>query len=231
MTPVGDQQHHLRRRRKSSVQSSGVRVSSIASRCVPTTPKRVCDSAGARIPSATSCSLFAGAVIADSVIAAVLVGKWFAALRLSAAGRRYQASDAGKTAHRRRQRTYRQRQTESRVTHQGTHSTTCPEPPRTRSLYECVICGRFSRWHNPFDPLPRQRFPLPRARRRADAQKSTFSEGANMCPPRCDVVVCFSAEWAIVFPVSRLWGYPVCDRRLAEPRSVFLFLTSNKSIQ
>jgi hypothetical protein len=93
----------------------------------------------------------------------------------AAAGKRYQASDTGKIAHCRRQRRYRQRLTEFRVTHQGTHSITRAATSRAQSLHQCAVCGRISRWHNPFDLLPRQPFRRSRTRCRADAQISTFS--------------------------------------------------------
>jgi hypothetical protein len=61
------------------------------------------------------------------------------------------------------------------VTHQGTTSVTWPRNIAAQSLYRCTVCGRISRWHNPFDLLPRRRFRPPRVRPRPDAHISTFS--------------------------------------------------------
>ena len=96
-------------------------------------------------------------------------------VQVAAAGERYQASETGRQAHCRRQRKYRLRSSQSGVTHQGPVSITLPDSLTAQSLYHCSVCGRVSRWHNPFDPLPRRRFKPPRFRPRADAQISTLS--------------------------------------------------------
>ena len=70
--------------------------------------------------------------------------------QLQAAGRRYQASEAGKQNHCRRQQTCRQRQSRERVTHQGQVSITTSQPPQPTSLARCAVCGRENRWINPF---------------------------------------------------------------------------------
>ena len=92
--------------------------------------------------------------------------------QVAAAGRRYQASDAGREAHRQRQSRYRHRSSEPRVTHQGTLPITCPASNVAERLSRCSVCGRTSRWHDPFYPLPQQRFKPRHARPRADAQIS-----------------------------------------------------------
>ena len=95
--------------------------------------------------------------------------------QVAAAGQRYQASEAGRQAHCRRQLRYRQRSVQPSVTHQGTRSIPWPRDFAGQSLYRCAVCGRFSRWHNPFDPLPRRRFRPPRVQPRRHVQISTFS--------------------------------------------------------
>ena len=99
--------------------------------------------------------------------------------QLVAAGRRYQASDAGKQAHRRRQQAYRCRRNPASVTHQGRVSITNSSPLQRPSLNKCLICGRQSRWINPFtlNWLPRARRRHRRVRRLpTDVQKNTFSD-------------------------------------------------------
>lgn len=91
-----------------------------------------------------------------------------------AAGRRYQATDAGQQAHCQRQRSYRERSSPASVTHQGPSSVTCPTAPATKDLNQCFICGRVSRWHNPFDSVTLRRFRRGRPWCRPGAQISTF---------------------------------------------------------
>ena len=94
--------------------------------------------------------------------------------QLLAAGHRYQASEAGKEAHRHRQCTYRQRKSQAGVTHQGPVSITISPPTPPACLTKCTICGQTNRWMNPFYWLPgRRRRPRP-SRRSANVQNSTF---------------------------------------------------------
>jgi hypothetical protein len=95
-------------------------------------------------------------------------------LQVAAAGRRYQATDAGKQAHCQRQRSYRERSSAALVTHQGPSSVTCPTAPATKDLNQCFICGRVSRWHNPFDSVTLRRLRRGRPWCRPGAQISTF---------------------------------------------------------
>jgi len=68
-----------------------------------------------------------------------------------AANRRYQLTEPGRRAHRRRQRTYRQGHVKARVTDHGSRSITLmgvaipPGPPR------CVVCRQRNHWIDPFD--------------------------------------------------------------------------------
>ena len=95
--------------------------------------------------------------------------------QLASAGRRYQATPAGQQAHCRRQRAYRQRQSEACVTHQGPVSITTSRPSAGGCLTQCAICGQPNRWINPFYWLPVRRRRLRRGRRSANVQISTFS--------------------------------------------------------
>ena len=72
-----------------------------------------------------------------------------------AANRRYQQSQPGRESHRRCQQRYRERVAPVSVTDQGvtTITSTVPSPPAT--LCRCAICGRNSRWIDPFPVLPR----------------------------------------------------------------------------
>ena len=100
------------------------------------------------------------------------------------AQRRYQRSEQGREAHRCRQRRYRQRHAAPAVTDQGPHSITCSSSspavwPR-RVVCKCHVCGRLSRWIDPFPPIPR-RDDLQTGRNppSTDVQISTFSMIAN----------------------------------------------------
>ena len=73
------------------------------------------------------------------------------------ANRRYQQSERGKQSQRDRQRRYRERQVQACVTDQGGGTINSPAPRRSPTLCRCSICGRFSRWTDPFPPIPRQR--------------------------------------------------------------------------
>ena len=93
--------------------------------------------------------------------------------QMRTASRRYQATEAGKLTHRCRQRAYRRRSGQAHVTHQG-ESSVKPPPRPTSNLSQCAICGRESRWNDPFEVLPRAYGGPRRRRRRRDAQISTF---------------------------------------------------------
>ena len=95
--------------------------------------------------------------------------------QLAAAGRRYQATAAGKQAHCCRQRAYRQRRSLACVTHQGPVSITTPRPSAGGCLTQCAVCGQPSRWINPFYWLPVRRRGPRRGHRSARVQISTFS--------------------------------------------------------
>ena len=95
-----------------------------------------------------------------------------------AANSRYQRSEAGKLAHRSRQKAYRERLSGSRVTYQGTTSVITPAPGRSIIPPTCSRCGHQTVWINPFAPLPyRLRRPSKAHRRGKSAQChfSTFS--------------------------------------------------------
>jgi hypothetical protein len=97
-------------------------------------------------------------------------------LQQCAASRRYQRTEAGKEAHRTRQRSYRQRRCRPRVTHQG------PQPVATAGLttlsnsLSCANCGCQTRWVDPFISLGLRHRRRYRGRLPADARKTTFSD-------------------------------------------------------
>jgi hypothetical protein len=92
--------------------------------------------------------------------------------QLLAAGRRYQASEAGKQNHCQRQQAYRQRQCQPRVTHQGPLPSITPKPYSGGHLNQCAVCGQTNPWINPFHWLPvRRRRPL---RGRRSAKRPNF---------------------------------------------------------
>jgi len=84
--------------------------------------------------------------------------------QLRAASRRYQQGEPGRNAHRNRQRRYRERQADAGVTHQGPETITSPASQPSPTPHQCTICGRSSRWIDPFPAIPGQR-------RRRDRQK------------------------------------------------------------
>ena len=77
---------------------------------------------------------------------------------------RHQRSPEGRLDHRDRQREYRRRKP-LRVTDQGSVSITFPATcssgiritPRRAPFLRCIICGRSSRWVDPFPRIPRTR--------------------------------------------------------------------------
>ena len=93
-------------------------------------------------------------------------------LQQRAAGRRYQASCAGKEAYRRRQREYRHRHHSERVTHQGTISITSSQSEQPRSLSRCLICGSQSQW-----TIPLAAYALP--------QRGRHQRRLHQMPKRC----------------------------------------------
>lgn len=93
-----------------------------------------------------------------------------------AASSRYQRTEAGKHAHRLRQRSYRQRHCRPRVTDQGSQSVTTAAIIRLSEPPRCCVCGRQRHWIDPFSPLGSRRRPRPRTRPPANVQNSTFSD-------------------------------------------------------
>ena len=71
--------------------------------------------------------------------------------QLRAANRRYQRTEAGRRAHCRRQRTYRQVHGRRRVTHHGSHAITPASTVITPGPPNCVVCRVRSHWIDPFD--------------------------------------------------------------------------------
>ena len=96
--------------------------------------------------------------------------------QMRASSRRYQASAVGKENHCQRQRSYRQRRCQPRVTHQGPVSITTPRQTQPINRSQCLVCGCENRWTNPFDGLPRRRRYSPKKSRPASVQISTFSD-------------------------------------------------------
>jgi hypothetical protein len=79
--------------------------------------------------------------------------------QLRAANRRYQQTDGGQRLHRMRQRGYRLRKAEGRVTDHGSCLVVRPRPIALAGLGNCAVCGRHSRWIDPFAAIPRSRKP------------------------------------------------------------------------
>lgn len=96
--------------------------------------------------------------------------------QVAAAGRRYQASEAGKAKHRQRQSEYRERLAAPSVTHQPIVSVTTPKPSGIASLTQCLVCGRINLWHHPFEKPPHRIFRRWFPRGRPSVQISTFSD-------------------------------------------------------
>lgn len=90
--------------------------------------------------------------------------------QLRAANRRHQRTDAGRRLHRMRQREYRLRLAKARVTDHGSPVIVLPGGTQRNRLGSCAVCGRYSRWIDPFPAIP-----LPRsARRRQRTGRQTF---------------------------------------------------------
>ena len=107
--------------------------------------------------SAGQTSSYASVVTEGNGIAAKSAGRESRRRQRREANRRYQQSERGKQCQRDRQRRYRKRQVQARVTDQGGGTINSPAPRRSPTLCRCSICGRFSRWTDPFPPIPRQR--------------------------------------------------------------------------
>ena len=70
-----------------------------------------------------------------------------------AANKRYQRGEAGRLAHRARQKTYRAHRSRRSVTYQGTTSATAPRLGRPICPPTCAICGHQTVWVDPFTQL------------------------------------------------------------------------------
>jgi hypothetical protein len=100
--------------------------------------------------------------------------------QLRAAGQRYQRSDQGRQAHRRRQRAFRQRRSIEGVTHQAPVSITTAAANPTTRITQCTICGLQSRWINPFYSAPgRKPHRRSTCTRSNGVRNSTFPVNAN----------------------------------------------------
>jgi hypothetical protein len=84
--------------------------------------------------------------------------------QLRAANRRYQRTDGGRRAHRTRQRSYRFRRLDASVTDHGSLLIVAPHFVNRKSLGNCAVCGRYSRWIDPFPAIPLPRSPQRRHR-------------------------------------------------------------------
>jgi hypothetical protein len=84
--------------------------------------------------------------------------------QLRMANRRYQRTEAGRRAHRMRQHGYRLRSASACVTDHGSHLIVVPRCANRNSLETCTVCGRYSRWIDPFSPIPLRRSPQRRQR-------------------------------------------------------------------
>jgi hypothetical protein len=89
------------------------------------------------------------------------------------ANRRYQKTVAGRETHRCRQRAYRERQAEARVTDQACRMITPPPPTAFTRRPGCAVCGCQSRWIDPFVSLP-LRAPSRSGRRRVGARPKNY---------------------------------------------------------
>ena len=83
-----------------------------------------------------------------------------------AANKRYQRSEAGKLAHRARQKTYRAHRSRRSVTYQGRTSATAPRLGRPICPPTCAICGHQTVWVDPFTQLHFRIRRSPQAHRR-----------------------------------------------------------------
>jgi len=90
--------------------------------------------------------------------------------QLRAANRRHQRTDAGRRLHRMRQRDYRLRRAKARVTDHGSPVIVLPGGTQRNRLGSCAVCGRYSRWIDPFPAIPLLR--SPRGRQRTVGKRS-----------------------------------------------------------
>jgi hypothetical protein len=72
--------------------------------------------------------------------------------------------------HRMRQRDYRLRRAEARVTDHGSPVIVSPVRTQRNRLRICAVCGRYSRWIDPFPAIPLPR--CPRGRQHAASKRS-----------------------------------------------------------
>lgn len=116
----------------------------------------------------------------NSMTTTVVAGSGCGRRQFLAAGRRYQASEAGKESDRHRQCAYRQRQLGESMTHQGPISITNSPPTPERCLTQCAVCGQVNRWMNPFYWLPdRKRHPRRSCRSARRPKNRRFHMTAN----------------------------------------------------
>jgi len=91
-----------------------------------------------------------------------------------AADKRYQSGQRGRQTHRCRQQRYRERHATAPVTDQGCKPPMPANPAPSVPVLQCRICGRSSRWINPFPAIPRRWRWVTLSGRPNDAQKTTF---------------------------------------------------------
>jgi hypothetical protein len=96
--------------------------------------------------------------------------------QLREAGRRYQRTESGRRAHRMRQRGYRLRRAQACVTDHGSHPIITPRCANPNGLGNCAVCGRYSRWIDPFPAIPPRWSPTRRRPAVGGVQKTTFSD-------------------------------------------------------
>jgi hypothetical protein len=77
--------------------------------------------------------------------------------QLRAANRRHQRTHAGRRLHQMRQRDYRRRRAGARVTDHGSAVIVLPASAQRNGLGSCAVCGRYSRWIDPFPAIPPSR--------------------------------------------------------------------------
>jgi len=93
-----------------------------------------------------------------------------------AASGRYQRTEGGREAHRVRQRSYRQRHRDLRVTHQGPEPVITPIAIKLSEPPKCACCGCHRHWIDPYSPLGLPPRPRSRTRRSAKVRIPTFSD-------------------------------------------------------
>jgi hypothetical protein len=93
-----------------------------------------------------------------------------------AANRRHQRTEGGRRAHRIRQRHYRLRQAGVRVTDHGSRSIIKSRPADRGGFGHCAICGRYSRWIDPFAAILLRRSVHKQQQAAGKSSKNTFSD-------------------------------------------------------